>query len=319
MILVTGGLGFIGSHTTRALIDAGQDCLITRHRTSCVPEHLERELGERLFVEQVDIDDRDALPAAGRGREITGVVHLADSGVERLFRRPGDSAPVVLEGLFDGLSNVLAAARQWGVRRVVIASTIGVYGGLPPGPMGEGLRLPPAAAHAIPTVKRCVELLAQFAATAFGLEVVCVRPSGIWGPGGRPASVFFALPQLVHGAARGARVEGVVYGDDGIDLCYVKDCARAIAAVQLAPTLNHSIYNVGSGQVTTNAQVLAAIERLAGPVDVELVEVRGASGAGEGQYLDIGRLQQDTGYLPSHGLEAGIAEYLSWLNAGHDR
>jgi UDP-glucose 4-epimerase len=319
MLLITGGLGFIGSHTARALLDAEQSCLVTRHRTSAIPEFLSADLGERLLVEPVDVDDADALAAAGAKHEITGIVHLADSAVERVLRRPGDLSPIALDRLFDGLGNVLHAAQSWSVRRVVIASTIGVYAGLPPGRLHEDSPLPCGPVHAIPTVKRCVELLAGFVADAFGVEVVFVRPSGIWGPGGRPASIFFGLPQIVHAAAGRTPLGRPVHAEDGIDLCYVKDCARAIAAVQTAPRLRHRIYNVGSGRVTTNAQALQAVERHVGPVDVDLLDGTTPGRPAGGQFLDVTRLTEETGFRPEYDLDAGVGEYLQWLSAGHDR
>ena len=63
MILITGGLGFIGSHTTRAMLDLGESCVLVQRRAAAVPEAFASESGRRVFVEQADITDRAAFPA----------------------------------------------------------------------------------------------------------------------------------------------------------------------------------------------------------------------------------------------------------------
>jgi UDP-glucose 4-epimerase len=323
VILITGGLGFIGSHTTRALLDLGESCVVTRHHRTEIPEFLQAELGGRLIVEPLELEDDSALLGIGERQAITGIVHLADTAVHRLWRQPGDSSPPRLDGLFDGLSHVLQAAGRWGVTRVTIASTIGVYAGVDPGAWREDAPLPAVASYPIPTVKKCSELLASLIGGQLGLEVISVRPSAIWGPGGRPTSRFFALPALVHAAVRGAPETAVasqpLYAQDGGDVCYVKDCGRAIALIQTATAVNHDIYNIGSGHVTTNAEIIAAIRQHVPEAHFTLTEGRDPTSAATDPYLDLGRIHQDTGYAPNYDIGRGIADYIAWLRAGHDQ
>ncbi|MGH7912356.1 MAG: NAD-dependent epimerase/dehydratase family protein [Candidatus Dormibacteraceae bacterium] len=323
MILVTGGLGFIGAHTARALLDSGRRCVVTRHHATEVPEFLRADLGEGLIVEPLDLEDLGALLRIGQRHEITGVVHLADTAAQRLWKQPGDPSPRRLQGLFEGLGNVLQAASEWGVARVTMASSIGVYGGLPEGLWMEEMPLLPAAFHAIPTAKRCSELLASFVAGQEGLDLITVRPSAIWGPGGRASSSFFALPGLVHAAVRGARKAPTtvepVYAQDGGDLCYVKDCARAIALIQTAGRLHHGTYNVGGGRVTTNAEIVAAIRHQVPGVSFDLAGGRNPRAAPTDPCLDLTRIHEDTGYQPAYGIERGVADYVAWLRADHER
>jgi UDP-glucose 4-epimerase len=145
-----------------------------------------------------------------------------------------------------------------------------------------------------------------------------------WGPGGNPMPPFTAAPQLVHAGARGtapdfSALRSPAYADDGFDMCYVKDCARAVALLQLAPRLSHRTYNVASGQIVTNREVAAAVRRVVPDARIELPEGRSPAASGPGICLDISRLRQDTGYEPAYDTQSAVADYLAWLRAGHQR
>jgi UDP-glucose 4-epimerase len=178
------------------------------------------------------------------------------------------------------------------------------------------------AGHPIPAFKKIGELLADYLAGPIGIEIVNYRISP-WGPGGNPMSPFTAVPQLVHAAARGtapdfSALRSPAHADDGFDMCYVKDCARAIALLQLAPRLSHRTYNIASGAVLTNGEVAAVIRRLVPDARLDLSEGR-TPGSGPGVCLDTTRLRQDTGYQPAYDTERAVADYFAWLRAGHDR
>jgi len=199
-----------------------------------------------------------------------------------------------------------------------------VYGGVTAEPpYTEDLPLPMTAGHVIPAFKKVGELLTDYLADATGTEILSYRISP-WGPGGNPSSSFMALPQLVHAAARGtapdfSALRSPAYGGDGLDVCYVKDCARAIALLQLAPQLNHRTYNIASGKVVTNRKVAAAIKELVPDALIELPESRRPAGSGQPAWLDITRLREDTGYQPAYDTGRAVADYLAWLREGHDR
>jgi UDP-glucose 4-epimerase len=311
MILVTGGLGFIGTHTVRALLELGESCVLVQRRAPVAVE-------ERAVVERADLTDLAALRAIGTRHKITGIVHLAGS----VPWPPGADEPVPgARKAIDSLLNVLQVAREWGVTRVGVASTIGVYAGVAgDGPWREDLPLPMTSPNVIPAFKKVGELLVDHLAGGLGLDVVNYRIGAIWGPGGHAASPFFAVPQLVHAAARGTAPDLSLLpsppsADDAIDMFYVKDVGRAIAALQLADTLNHRTYNLGSGRATTNAEVIAAIRKVVPDARVELP----AGSPGPRHHLDVSRLQQDTGYRPAYDTDRAVADYLAWLRVGNDR
>ena len=313
MILVTGGSGFIGSHTVRALHDLGETSVLLQRRTGQVPAHL---VDLPVTAEQADVADLGALRAVGARHQISGIVHLAGYPAPRGATGGIDST----QGLLDGLLNIARVAQDWGVRRVSLASTIGVYGGIETGgPLTEDLPVRLTAPHPIPRSKKIGELLSEQLAEATGVEMVNLRISGTWGPLGHE-DPFFAAPALIHAAASGKPLDlssllVQPYLGDGLDLCYVKDTGRAIALLQTAGHLQHRTYNVASGRLTTNADVIAAIRETVPEADLDLP----AGAVRPGSALDITRIHDDTGYVPEYDTARAAADYIAWLRAGHER
>ena len=310
MILLTGGLGFIGTHTTRALLDLGEDCLLGQRRTGPVPDFLPAAPGGRLAIEALDCTDATALHDTCRRHGITGIVHLA--GAPLGGHPPIDELWTNLEGLFA----VLRTARELGIGRVVLASTIGVYGGLDVDVYREDAPLPVAGAIPLAAYKKSAEILTG--AVTDGPELINVRIGAIWGPLGRPSSFFFGAPQLIHAAAT-ASVGDPPYGEDAVDMCYVRDCGRAIGLLLTAPSLRHHTYNIGSGTTTTNGEVADAIGRVVSGPAPAVTPGRSPHAPPRDAYLDITRLRTDTGYAPEYDLDGAVADYLAWLRAGHPR
>lgn len=311
MILVTGGAGFIGSATVQALTDLGETCVLAQRRDATPRD-------DRNIVERVDIADRDALLDIGTRHKITGIVHLAFS----MPWPPGVDDPVTgTRKALRGMVNIVEAAQEWDVTRLSVASTIGVYMGTS-GVDGwrEDAPLPLTSGHVIPTFKKVGEILAHHLADTTGLDIVNLRIGGIWGPGKRGADPFFPVRQLIQAAVNGTTPDlstliSPAYAEDALDICYVRDCGRAIAQLQLADKLNHRTYNVASGHATSNAEIATAIRKVIPDAQVDLP----TGGSGERSYLDITRLRADTGYTPEYDLDRAVADYIAWLRAGNDR
>ena len=315
MILVTGGLGFIGSHTVQSLLDLGEGCVLVQRRAGGVPASL---AGAQVAVEQADITDRAALLDVGARHKITGIVHLAGS---MPWPPSPDETVEASRTALGGLFNVIEAAQAWGVERLGVASTIGVYGGLPAeGALREDMPLLMTSPHVIPAFKKIGELLSDYLAGVTGVDIVSYRIGAIWGPLGRAADPFFPAAQLVHAAVRGTTpdlslLRSPVHAEDAIDLCYARDCGRAIALLQLAGRLQYRTYNVAAGRATANADVIAAIRKVIPDARVDLP----ADGTSPRSYLDITRIRQDTVYQPAYDTERAVADYIDWLQAGHER
>ena len=316
MILITGGLGSIGSHTARALLDLGESVVLTAHRSTELPEFLAGEPAGRVVVEPLDTADEANFLELGKRHEITGIVHLAAA--------PHDLPDPVeyLRADTRGLLNALEAATEWGVRRFAVASTIGVYAGVDQVPLREDAALPVVAGHQIPVLKKTAELFAALAGDSAGFEAVSLRIGTIWGPVGLPDNPFFALPRLLSAAVWGEDPDltpprPLAYAEDRTDLCYVKDCGRAIALLMVAERLNHRIYNVSSGRLVPYSEVVAAINAAVAGANITLPEGRNPDRPPD-TYLDITRLREDTGFRPEYDVERAVPDYVDWLRE-HDR
>ncbi|MBO2459889.1 NAD-dependent epimerase/dehydratase family protein [Actinomadura violacea] len=316
MILVTGGLGSIGSHTARALLDLGESVVLTAHRSTRLPEFLDGEPHGRVVVERLDTTDEAAFLDIGKRHEITGIVHLAAGR----FDLPDPVEYLRAESL--ALFNALKAAGEWGVRRFSVASSIGVYVGVDEVPWREDAPLPAVAPHQIHAFKKTAELFTALAGDSAGFETVSLRIGTIWGPLGLPDSPFFALPRLLSAAVLGEDPDltpprPAAYAEDATDLCYVKDCGRAIALLMLTERLNHRVYNVSSGRLVHYSEVVDAINAAVPGADIELPEGRDPGKPASG-YLDITRLREDTGFRPEYDVERAVPDYVGWLRE-HER
>ena len=340
-ILITGGLGSIGSHTARALLDLGESVVLTAHRTPSLrsvgsartrsdtgllaalahrstrlPEFLAGEPDGRVVVEPVDMTDEASVLDIGKRHEITGVVHLAAAR----FDLPD---PVeYLRADTAGLLNALTAASVWGVRRFSVASSIAVYAGVDERPWREDAPLPMVAAHQIPVFKKTAELFAALAGDRGGFDTVSLRIGTIWGPLGPPDNPFFALPRLLSAAVRGEDPDltpprPAAYAEDATDLCYVKDCGRAIALLMLAERLNHRVYNVSSGRLVPYDEAVTAINAAVPGASIVLPEGRSPDRPPD-NYLDTARLRADTGFQSEYDAERAVSDYAGWLR-DHDR
>ncbi|HZR50753.1 MAG TPA: NAD(P)-dependent oxidoreductase [Streptosporangiaceae bacterium] len=306
MILVTGGLGMIGAHTARALVDLGHDVVVTSHRRTDVPSFL----AGKVSVERLDVTDREAFLALGDRYEISGIVHLAGS-------IPGADPVEFFRTDTSGLLNALDAARTWGVRRFAVASSLGVYIGQTEIPWHEDLALPAAdLPHLIIAFKKAVEPLTTHSLQGTDVQPVVLRIGSIWGPLMDPESPFNRIPPYISAVLRGEQPRPL-YADDGGDCCYAPDAGRAIALLTTAETLRHNTYNISSGRMFTNRSLADALQAITPGLQLDLLPGR-QNGPGADPYLDITRLTQDTGFTPAFDSDTAVADYVTW-RAGNPR
>jgi nucleoside-diphosphate-sugar epimerase len=300
MILVTGGLGMIGAHTARALVDLGHEVLVTSHRRAEVPSFL----AGKVTTESLDVTDRDAFLTLGSRYDISDIVHLAGS-------IPGADPVGFFRTDTTGLLNALDAARTWGVRRFAVASSLGTYIGRTEIPWREDLDLPTVALpHLIIAFKKAVEPLTTHAFQGSGVQPVVLRIGSVWGPLMDPESPFNYIPPYVSAVLRGDKPQPL-HADDGGDTCYAPDAGRAIALLMDAQNLGHDTYNVSSGRPYTNRELADGLRAVTPDLRLDLLPGRQA-GPGDNPYLDITRLTHDTGFAPAFDVAAAVADYVAW-------
>jgi len=303
-------MGFIGMHTTRKLLDAGESVVVSYNNAQREPDFWKAEIGKRVFPERVDTSNPHAVLEAGINHGVTGIVHLVSPRLGVLS--PGQEMKVNI----DGLLNVLEAARILGVKRVCIASSNSVYGMVPDGPFREDMPIPVESASPIDAFKKSFEVLGLHYGDRTGVEVVMMRISGVFGP--LYYSMFSAQSRMSHAAAKGTAADfggsltGAPFEDDRSDYAYVLDVATGIQKLQLAPSLSHRVYNIGSGRADSYGEVAAAVKKAVPNAQINLQS--GASGKGKSNPVsDLSRIGEDVGFAPEYDLERSIAEYIEWL------
>ncbi|HEY7850424.1 MAG TPA: SDR family NAD(P)-dependent oxidoreductase, partial [Ktedonobacterales bacterium] len=206
--LVTGGAGFIGSHLALTLAEAGQPVRVFDDFSSGRAANLASAsvaASARLEIVRGDLRDAEAVRAAAAGVDV--IFHEgAIASVPRSLVEPATTLDVNVKGLL----HVLEAARQTGVRRIVIASSSAIYGDTATLPLREDLPprpLSPYAAH-----KLADEQLCAVYARLYGLETVALRYFNVYGPRQDPHSEYAAvIPRFVAKLRAGERP--IVYGD----------------------------------------------------------------------------------------------------------
>jgi len=314
MILVVGGLnGFIGSNTTEALVDLGKDCVVTRHENIEIPGFLKKHIDHRhVFIEPADSTSITDLRKIGEKHKIDGIVNVAGGFSS------GEGPLRGLQGYFDMLDATFQVAQEWKVKRVTFSSTGGMYLGIS-GTADEEHPIGLQSMFPILAYQKIVEVAAEQFAKKTGISTICARLMGMYGPfdGNQ-----LGLPsRLILAAVRGkpANLENVFFGnaDDMGDMLYIKDMARAIALLQTAEKLLYDVYNIASGKLTPNSELVEAVKRVFPNFKVDLPP---------GQFpfpplpnIETKRLQQDTGFTPKFDTRSGVQHYADWLKAGNPK
>src|SRR5436309_9742845 len=175
-VVITGGMGFISTHTARKLLDAGEQVVITHYRVARTPEFIADEMGKRLSVETIDVSSPHDILEVARKHSVDSIVHLAVPGLNAL--RPAEEYRVNMLGLL----NVLEAGRQLGMRRVSFASSIAVYSSSGDGPWKENDPLPLSSSGATEAYKKAWDALAHIYSAQTGQDIISLRLAGIYGP-----------------------------------------------------------------------------------------------------------------------------------------
>ena len=312
MILITGGLGFIGLHTARSFLDVGEEVVLTHYRVRREPDFIKGEIGKRAFIETLDVTASHDVIDLVRRHKVTGIVHLAVPGLGAL------SAAEDYRVNMMGFLNILEAARLCGVRRVSLASSIAVYASLPEGPFREEALLPVHSGNPTEAFKKALEILGLHYASRTELEVVALRIGSPFGP--LYHSLAAPTSRICHAAAKGLPTDftgarrGAPCEEDHSDAFYVKDCATAIQLLQMADKLSQRIYNIGNDRPMIYGEFVEAVKTVVPDAQISLQPGRSPRYR-PNAYLDMTRIKEEVGYRPQYDIKRGVAEYINWLKS----
>jgi UDP-glucose 4-epimerase len=295
-VLVTGGAGFIGSHVVDRLRAEGAAVRILDLRAS--PHHA------RSDVDCAVADLLDPVAVHGAMRGCDAVVHLAAAAdVDEVARRPADAEAVNARGTL----NVLEAARRAGVRRVVYASTIWVYGnGAATVDEDSAVELPD---HLYTATKLAGEMYCRSYAELYGLQCTVLRFGIPYGPRARPAGV---IPTFVTKALAGEPLTIAGEGLQSRRFVYVEDLADGVVR-GLADHAIGRVYNLVGDESVTIRAIAETVRDLVGEVSVVHTPARTADF--QGAEVCGARAARELGWTPRTPFAEGVRRYVEWHRA----
>jgi nucleoside-diphosphate-sugar epimerase len=303
--LVTGGAGFIGSHIASNLAASGVrvrviDDLSTGHR-----ENLEEINGDLDFV-NASVTNEAALLRALEDVEL--VFHeSAIPSVPRSVADPRETHVACADATFD----VLLAARDSKVRRMIYAASSSAYGDQPTLPKVEQMLPDPLSPYAV--AKLVGEYYCQVFTRVYGLETVSLRYFNVFGPRQDPGSQYSGvISRFIDSMIQGQ--QPVIYGDgeQSRDFTYVDNVVQAnLRAAETTKGVGQVI-NIGNGQRTTLNELIKEIKSLTGTGDVEVQYQPTRSGDVRDSLADIQRARELLGFEPRVGLREGLQLTIDW-------
>jgi len=331
-ILVTGGAGYIGSHTCVELLEADYEVIVVDNLSNSSEESLNRVeqiTGKTLEFNKVDLLDKPVLQKVFRNSEINAVIHFAG------LKAVGESMEIPLQYYHNNVTGTIILCDvmiEHGVRNIVFSSSATVYGEPYTVPITEEFPLQPTNPYG--ATKLMIERILQDIGAAnneWNVEVlryfnpVGAHPSGLIGeaPDGIPNNLMPVISRLAVGKLDKISVLGADYETpDGTgirDYIHVVDLARGhIAALdKIKSNPGVEIYNLGTGQGYSVLEIVKAFEKVSGvKIPYEIVERR--SGDVPESFADPSRANKDLGWKAELGLEDMCADVWRWQSMNPD-
>ena len=326
-VLVTGAAGFIGFHTSRALLDRGDEVVGLDNLNDYYDVRLKHARLEILkqaprfdFV-RLDLTDRDRMAELFTTGEFQRVVHLgAQPGVRSSISNPFPYA----ESNVVGTLTVLEGCRHAQVEHLVFASTSSVYGASSRMPFSvrEGANYPLSLYAA---TKKASEMMVHSYASLYGLAATGLRFFTVYGPYGRPDMALFRFTRNI---LEGRPIDLYNYGNHRRDFTYIDDAIRGVVAVldriprpapdwdgeAADPSTSRApfrIYNVGAGQPVDLTRYVAVLETCLGRKARTNLLPRQPGDISD-TWGDISELTADCGYRPVTSVEEGVKRFVEW-------
>jgi nucleoside-diphosphate-sugar epimerase len=307
-LLITGIAGFIGSNLAEAALRAGYkvrgiDDFSTGSEDNIAP------FRDQIQLFRGSITDLDALRRACTGVDCIHH-HAAIVSVPKSMDDPSKNDAVNVNGTL----NVLIAALDAGVRRVVFASSSSVYGEPVQFPVRETFAVDPLSPYAVS--KAAGELYMRMFSHSFGVEAVCLRYFNVFGPKQDPSSGYSGVlarftMQMLHG------LQPKIFGDGGQtrDFTFVEDVARAnlLACSAPAEKVNQRTFNVATGRSVSLNQIYSALQEITGYTR-PAVYAEARHGDIRHSVASIEAIQEALDFYPRVSLEEGLRKTAAWYS-----
>jgi UDP-N-acetylglucosamine/UDP-N-acetyl-alpha-D-glucosaminouronate 4-epimerase len=309
--LVTGGAGFIGSNTVDELVRRGHSVVVLDDLSSGKEENLSDVRNKITFIKG-SITDIEVVRKAMHEAEY--VLHLAArTSVPRSVKDPIETNKINI----DGTLNVLVAAKELKVKRVVFAASSSAYGETPTLPKVETMQPQPISPYGV--TKYVGELYGQTFGRCYGLENVSLRYFNIFGPRQDPSSPYSGVLAKFCTAFL-EESQPVVFGDgeQTRDFTYVDNAVQANLLACEAPNVSGKVLNVGCGTRTSLNEVLRALGKITGKT-LEPKYEPPRDGDIRDSLADISQAKEFLGYNPQVSFEDGLSRTLEWYRASQSK
>ena len=319
-VLVTGAAGFIGMHTTRALLDAGADVVGVDNLDPYYDVRLKQArlamlvCDARFRFRHLDLAEAEPTARLFAEEAFTHVVHLAaQAGVRYSLTHPH----AYYRNNIVAFGHVLEGSRISRIRHLVYASSSSVYGANHTLPFSEDQPVDhPVSLYA--ATKRSNELAAHVYAHLYRLPTTGLRFFTVYGPWGRPdmAAMLFTRAILA-----GEPIKVFNHGRMRRDFTYVDDIVKGVVRVVERPPdaaagVPAVVYNIGNHQAVELNEFIATLEKLLSrAARREMLPMQ--PGDVPATYASIDRLRAATGFAPSTPLAEGLARFVDWYRAYH--
>src|SRR5579859_4671525 len=302
--VVTGGAGFIGSNTVDELVRRGESVVVLDDLSAGKEENL-AEIRNKISFIKGSINDLEAVRRAMQ--EADYVLHLAArTSVPRSVKDPLETNKVNIEGTL----NVLVAARDAKVKRVVLAASSSAYGETPALPKVETMQPEPISPYGL--TKYVGELYAQMFGRVYGLQNVSLRYFNVFGPRQDPGSPYSGVLSKFC-AAFLEKTEPVVYGDgeQTRDFTYIDNVVQANLLACEAPVASGKVINVGTGARISLNQTLQLLREITGE-SLEAKYEPAREGDIHDSQADIALSRELLNYEPTIDFPEGLRRTFQW-------
>jgi UDP-glucose 4-epimerase len=309
-VLVTGGAGFIGSNLVRALLERGDDVRVLDNFSTGSRRNLD---GIEVEIVEGELRSYERVHNAVRGTEI--VFHLGALGsVPRSVQDPLTSGAVNVEGTL----NVMLAARDEGIRRVVFASSSSIYGNQPELPLRESMAPDPISPYGVAKLaaeRYCV----SFSRVYHSFETVVLRYFNVFGPRQDPRSQYAAVvPLFITAIAAGEPVTIFDDGEQSRDFTYVDNVVAANLLAADVEGVSGRIFNISAGGPVTVNELAETIGRLLDK-PVERLYLPPRPGDLRDSWANVDEGRRVLGFEPGTDLEEGLRRTAAFLLDGKEQ